>query len=54
MVDSPIREEPHFVEGVDDELLFAPVDVPVLFLCLFVAPCLQGLGNAVIEECFEF
>jgi len=54
MVDSFVRKEPYLIKSVVDELLFAPVDIPVVIFCLLVPPSVKGLLNTIGEEGFEF
>jgi hypothetical protein len=54
MVDAFIRKQSNFVQGFIDELLFAPVDVPVVVFGLAVSPPGHGLLDAIGEESFEF
>jgi len=54
MVDSFVRKEPYLIKSIVDELLFAPVDIPVVIFCLLVPPSVKGLLNTIGEEGFEF
>lgn len=53
VVDSFVRVEPDFIEGVVDELLLAPVDVPVIVLSLAIGAGGQGFLDAVGEVGLE-
>jgi hypothetical protein len=54
VVDAFVGEEPDFIEGLGNEFLLAPVDIPVVVFCLAIAPSAQGFLDAVGEEGFEF
>lgn len=53
MVYPPVGVESDFIQGLGNELLFAPVNVPVILLGLFVLAIQQSLLNAVDEKGFE-
>ena len=54
MIDPFLREEPDLIESVRDELLLAPVDIPIIIFGLSITPPLEGVRYAITEECFEF
>lgn len=54
MVESFIREEPNFVKGLGDELLLAPVNIPVIVFRLLVCSIQEHCWDAVGEVRFEF
>ena len=47
MIDSLVREQPHFIQGFRDELLLAPVNIPIIFFGLFICASLHGGLDAV-------
>lgn len=49
MVDPLVREEPDFVQRFGDELLLAPVDIPIVVFGLFVGAVEQARLDAVGE-----
>lgn len=53
VVDAFVRKEPDLVERFGDELLLAPVDVPIVLLGLPILPASQGLLDAVGEVGLE-
>ncbi len=53
VVDAPVGEEPYLVECFGDELLLAPVDVPVVVFGLAVGAAGQSLLDAVGEVGLE-
>ena len=53
VVDSLIGKEPDLVKRFRDELLFAPVDVPIVVISLPILPASQGLLDAVGEVGLE-
>lgn len=53
MVDALLGEEADLIEGLRDELLLAPVDIPIVVLGLMVLAGSQGLLDAIGEVCLE-
>ena len=53
MVYPSVGVESDFIQGLGNELLFAPVNVPVILFGLFVLAILQSLLNEVDEKSFE-
>ena len=53
MVDAFLGMESYFVEGVGDELFFAPVDVPVIIFGLTIVAMEHGFLDAIGEESLE-
>ena len=53
MIDLFVGMESDFLESFGDELLFAPVDVPVVILSLTIVPFFHGSLDAVGEVSFE-
>lgn len=49
MVHPGVRHAPVLVECLGNELLLAPVDIPIVLLSLTPVPPLQGVQNAVVE-----
>ncbi len=47
------RKQPDLVESMADQMFFAPINIPVIVLCPFVASFKQSLADAVIEICFK-
>ena len=54
MIDSFIRVKSYFVKSLGDELFFTPVNIPVIFLGLFILAIEKGLLNTINKESFEF
>jgi hypothetical protein len=53
MVDTLIGKEPYLIEGFGDELLLAPIDVPIIIVSLLILAAEQRLLDAVREEGLE-
>ncbi len=54
MVDFFIGVESDFIKGFRDKLLFAPVDIPVIFFGLFILTVKQSLLNTIDEKSLKF
>lgn len=54
MIDFSIRIKSDFVKGLRNKLLFAPINIPIVFFSLFVLPINQRLLNTIYKKSFEF
>ena len=54
MIDSFVREKTNAIKCFGYEVLFAPINVPVIVFGLSIASVLKCSLNAVIKVCFEF
>lgn len=53
MVDSLVGMEANFIKSFRDKFFFAPVNVPVIFVCLLVLAIEKCLLNAVDKKSFK-
>lgn len=53
MIDAFVGEQPDLVQSFGNELLLAPVNVPVILIGLLILPGKEGFQDAVGEKGFE-
>jgi hypothetical protein len=54
MVDSFVREESDFIKSLRNELFLTPINIPVIFLGLFILTINKSLLNTINKESFKF